>query len=86
LLASRFYPQFSELIRGDQSQLEDTLLTVFALAAEDRKVKAGNAVVMGSAALGVLLDNPTADLETMRPSLADWWQRNKAGFGMAGAG
>jgi hypothetical protein len=85
-LASQYYSQFSKLIRGDQSQLEDTLLTVFALAPEDRKVKGGNAVVMGSAALGVLLDNPAADLEGMRPHLAAWWQRNKAGFGGAGAG
>lgn len=75
-LAMRFYPKFSKLIRGDQRQLEDTLLTVFEFAPEDRKVKGGRAVVMGSAALGVLLDNPEADLIAMRPHLAKWWQRN----------
>ena len=83
-LAERYYPQFSKLIRGDQRQLEDTLLTVFAFAAEGRKVKGGNAVVMGSAALGVLLGDPAAELAAMRPHLAAWWEGNKAEFGRGG--
>jgi len=80
MLAERFYPQFSALIRGNQRQLEDTLLTVFAFADDDRKVSGGNAIVIGSAALGVLLDDPKSRLTEMRPHLAEWWQRNKAEF------
>jgi hypothetical protein len=85
-LAQRYNPQFSRLIHGDQRQLEDTLLSVFALADEDRKVKGGDAVVMGSAALGVLVDDPLAELAVMRPHLARWWQQNKMEFGTAGTG
>lgn len=79
-LAERFYPKFAKLIRGDQRQLEDTLLSVFALAAEGRKVTGGNAVVMGTAALGVLLDDPEVELVVMRPHLANWWAQNAAAF------
>jgi hypothetical protein len=80
-LAVRFGPEFAKLIRGDQSRLEDTLLTVFELAADGRKVTGGDAVVMGSAALGVLLDDdPEAQLTAMRPDLADWWRRNADKF------
>ena len=79
-LANRYHPAFSKLIRGDQRQLADTLLTVFDLAAEDRKVSGGNAVVLGSAALGVLLEHPEAQLTAMRPHLAAWWERNAASF------
>ena len=71
-LAERFYPPFAKLIRADRSQLEDTLLTVFGLTAEDRKVSGGTGVVMGSAALGVLLDDPETELAAMRPHLAGW--------------
>jgi hypothetical protein len=42
-LAERFHPEFARLIRGDQGRLEDTLLTVFALAADGRKVTGGDA-------------------------------------------
>ena len=85
-VAERYYPQFAKLIRGDKSQFEDTLLTVFSLAPEDRKVKGGDAVVMGSAALGVLLDDPEAELAAMRPHLAEWWQANAHEFRELGAG
>lgn len=80
VLADRYYPTFSKLIRGDKSQLADTLLTAFELAAEDRKVSGGNAVVLGSAALGVLLEHPEAELRAMRPHLAAWSERNAAYF------
>lgn len=79
-LADRFYPAFSRLIRGDQRQLADTLLTVFEIAEQDKKVSGGNAIVFGSAALGVLLDHPEAQLTAMRPHLAAWWERNAASF------
>jgi hypothetical protein len=79
-LAGCIYPAFAKLIRGDRSQLEDTLLTVFGLAAEDRKVSGGRGVVMGSAALGVLLDDPESELAAMRPHLAQWRRANADEF------
>jgi hypothetical protein len=85
-LARRFWPEFAKLIRGDHSQLEDTLLTVFRFAAEDRKVKGGRAIVMVSAALGVLLDDPETELAAMRPHLAQWWRTNADEFRDLGAG
>lgn len=51
-LAERVYPAFARLTRGDVRQLENTLLTVFGFASEDRRVIGGIGVVMGSAALG----------------------------------
>lgn len=81
-LAERFYPAFAKLIHGDRDQLENTVLTVFALVNAERKVSGGDAVVMGSAALGVLLDDPESELTAMRPHLAAWWQRNAAKFGV----
>jgi hypothetical protein len=85
-LAERFYPAFAKLIRGDVRQLEDTLLTVFGLAPADRKVSGGMGVVMGSAALGVLLDDPEPDLAAMRPHLAEWQRANADEFRDLGAG
>ena len=84
-LAVRFYPGFARLIRGDESRLEDTFLTVFGLAPEDRKVRGGVGVVMGSAALGVLLNDPEAELAEMRPHLAKWWRANAEEFRDLGA-
>jgi hypothetical protein len=46
----------------------------------DRKVRGGMAVVMGSAALGVLLGDPETELTEMRPHLAAWWQAHADEF------
>ena len=80
-LAERSYPTFAKLIRGDESQLEDTLLTVFGFAPEERKVSGGRAVVLGSAALGILLEDPETELAAMRPHLARWQHANADKFG-----
>lgn len=85
-LAVRFYPEFTRLIRGDESRLENTLLTVFGLAPEDRQIRGGMGVVMGSAALGVLLDDPETELAEMRPHLAKWWRANADEFHDLGVG
>lgn len=82
-ISENFYPKFARIIRGDRSQFEDTILTVFELASEDRKVKGGRALVLGTAALGVMLDDPENELAAMRPNLAKWWQRNAEHFGSA---
>lgn len=79
-LAQRYAPKLAKLIRGGQDELEDTLLTVFHFPTYGRKVKGGKAIIVGSAALGVLLDDVEAELAEMRPHLADWWDRNASEF------
>lgn len=79
-LAQRYAPKFAKLIRGGQAELEDTLFTVFDFTTRGSKVKGGKAVIVGSAALGVLLNDVEAELAEMRPSLADWWARNATEF------
>ena len=79
-LAQRYAPKFAELIRGGQAELEDTLLTVFDFTTHGRKVKGGKAIIVGSAALGVLLDDVEVELAEMRPHLAEWWRRNEEKF------
>jgi hypothetical protein len=66
--------------RTDQSILERALRTVFDLAAEEEQVAGGRIVVVGAAALGVMLDDPSAQLESMRPLLAEWWRRYQDDF------
>jgi hypothetical protein len=78
-IAARQLDKFGVLIT-DISVLEDVLLTVWHLAPPEREVKAGRFVVAGVAALGVLLDDPVADLEAVRLDLAAWWQKNLAKF------
>ena len=56
----------------DTSISEDVLLTAWHLAPPEREVKAGRFLVAGVTALGVLLDDPAADLEAVRPDLATW--------------
>jgi hypothetical protein len=74
------YPKFSRVIRGDSRLLWNTLRTVFKLAPDEEKVTAGQLVVAGSVALGVLLDDPQAQMDAMRPHLADWWRRSLESF------
>jgi hypothetical protein len=82
-LAQRYAPKFAKLVRGGQGELEDTLLTVFDFTTLGRKVKGGKAIVVGSAALGVLLDDVEVELAEMRPHLADWWKRNAMNFAIS---
>jgi hypothetical protein len=79
-LAQRFSPKFAKLVRSGQGELEDMLLTVFNFAAREMQIKGGRAIVVGSAALGVLLDDAETELTEMRPHLAAWWRRNANEF------
>jgi hypothetical protein len=37
-------------------------------------------LILGTAALGALLDDAEPELAVMRPHLAEWWQRNADEF------
>lgn len=79
-LAGEFYPDFSRIVRVDQSRLEDVLLTVSEMASKEREVKGGMAITLQTAALGVMLDDAENQLSVMRPKLASWWRRNSDKF------
>jgi hypothetical protein len=75
-IAERFGPRFRALVRDDGDLLEDTLLTVFSLGSGEREVTAARFLVAGMAALGVLMDDPAAEMLALRPDLSRWWERN----------
>ena len=85
-LADRATPKYARLLKVEASQLEDTLRTTFKFASPETELKGGRFAVSSSAALGVLLDNPLADLQGMRPHLAEWWRRNAEKFRDIGVG
>jgi len=61
--------------------LEDTLRAYFLLPQVGSQLTAGRLFVSATAAVGVLLDDPSTDLEVIRPNLAEWRSRDlgKAG-------
>lgn len=68
--------RFGAVVR-DADLLKNVLLTVWNLAAvPQQEVTGGQFLVAGVAALGVLLRDPAADLEAVRPDLAAWWRAN----------
>lgn len=85
-LADRATPKYARLLQVEASLLEDTLRTTFKFASPETELKGGRFAVSSSAALGVLLDNPLADLQGMRPHLAEWWRRNAEKFRDIGVG
>lgn len=83
-LAVQLHPQFARLIRGDESRLEATLRTLFETTTAEDHVRGGMFLILGTALLGVLLDDAEPQLAAMRPHLDDWWQRNAGRFGELG--
>jgi len=65
---------------GEPEMLKNVLLTVWKLAVPRQEVTGGPFLVVGAAALGVLLRDPAADLEAARPDLSAWWQANLEQF------
>jgi HPt (histidine-containing phosphotransfer) domain-containing protein len=74
-MARRRHPRFAQVIRGDAGALEDLLRSACNIPADGRRVTGGMFVVLGIAALGVILDDPAEQLEQMKPHLTDWWQK-----------
>jgi hypothetical protein len=67
--------EFSQVVQGSARALEDELCTAFGMAGPGQEVTGGTFVVLGIAALGVLLKDPAAQLASIKPGMADWWQR-----------
>jgi hypothetical protein len=79
-LARRRHPRYARVLQGDAQELEDMLLSVFNLIPEDRRITGGRFVVLGVVTLGILLDDPEAQLAEMKPHLAGWWKRAGRGI------
>jgi len=82
-LARRIHARFTQAVppaRRDHTLAERALRTFFDFAVEDEQVNGGLLVITGAAALGVMLDNPLAQLQVMKPYLADWWRQNLDDF------
>jgi hypothetical protein len=75
-IAAGVNPKFALVMRGDPDLLENTLRTAFRLADNQTEVTAGRFIVASVAALGVLLEDPSMDLQVIRPHLARWWRSN----------
>jgi hypothetical protein len=79
-LAVRVYPRFARLTRQDEGRLEATFRTVFDSAESPDHLRGSMFLILGTAALGALLDDAEPELAVMRPHLAEWWQRNADEF------
>jgi hypothetical protein len=75
-LAERTYPRYSKIIREPIGALEDTLRAVFSMPRTENSLNGGRLFVSAVAAAGVLLNDPQADLELMRPRIAKWRRRD----------
>jgi len=87
-LAITTWPRFGEVVQGDERLVEDILRSVFKHPPIQEEITGAKLIVLGSAALGVLLDDPLAYLDAIRPHLAEWWRRNLEDFrrqGIVGA-
>jgi hypothetical protein len=79
-LAVRAYPRFALLIRRDVEQLEATFRTVCESAESQDHLKGGLFLILGTAALGSLLNDADNELSIMRTNMADWWHRKAGEF------
>jgi hypothetical protein len=67
--------EFSQVAQGGARALEDELCTAFEMAGPGQAVTGGTFAILGIAALGVMLKDPATQLASIKPRLADWWQR-----------
>jgi hypothetical protein len=89
LLAVEAYPRFREVLgNADEIHLEEVLRTSLEFQPLRVRLRPGEFLVFGSAALGALFADAERDMEAMRPSLEIWWERNQgrlASLGVSGA-
>jgi hypothetical protein len=79
-LAAGAYPRFHEVLIADEVQLEETFRTAFEFPPLRAPLSPAEFAVFSSVALGVLLTDPAAELEAMRPGMAAWLRRNQERF------
>lgn len=72
-VASSVFPGISRLLRIDVPKVEDLLRGYWNLETVGEAVIGSDAILIGSAVLGVMLERPEAQLKEMRPALAEWF-------------
>ena len=72
--------RFSAVVDADRPLLEDIFRKVFERPPLTKKISPGELAVLGLAALGVLYEDPDAELSRMKPHLTSWWQKHAETF------
>ena len=75
-----YFARFSALVDADQAAMEDTFRKVFERAPLKEEISPGGLLVLGLAALGVLYEDPDAELGRMKPHLDRWWRKHAEKF------
>jgi hypothetical protein len=75
--AHDIYPNWAPLIGRPVGALETLLLTPFGFALPGEEVQGADLLFLGTAALGVILDNPAIDLGYLIPTVDSWWDQNR---------
>lgn len=75
LISRDYFPRFGALVKADRTVLEDTFRTVFERAPLKKEITPAELIVLAPAALGVLYEDPDAELSRMKPHLDRWWQK-----------
>jgi hypothetical protein len=70
-----YFARFSGLVDADRPVLEDLFRKVFERAPVKKEIGPGGLLALAPAALGVLYEEPGAELSRMKPRLNSWWQR-----------
>lgn len=74
-IADDYFARFSVLVGTDVAVLEDLFRKVFERAPVKKEISPGELLVLAPAALGILYEDPGAELSRMKPRLNSWWQR-----------
>jgi hypothetical protein len=80
VLAMSNFAKFHKFVRAERVQLEDTYRRAFGLPMLRPPLSPAEFVILGTVALGILLPDPVNDLESMRPALSEWMNRNREKF------
>lgn len=75
-----YFARFSAVVDADRLALEDTFRKVFERAPLKEEIGPGALLVLGLAAVGVLYEDPDAELSKMKPHLDSWWRKHAEKF------
>jgi hypothetical protein len=75
LISHEYAAPFGILVKADRTVLEDTFRSVFERPPVKKEITPAELMVLAPPALGVLYDDPDAELRRMKPHLDRWWQK-----------
>ncbi|MGH3168391.1 MAG: hypothetical protein ACRDN0_21225 [Trebonia sp.] len=79
-ISREYFPKFSALVTADRITMEDTFRKVFERPPRKKEIRPGDLLMLGPAAIGVLYEDPDAELSKMKPHLNRWWQKHAEEF------